>query len=280
MLYMKNSIRLIALATSLALSSFASPANAGAVLDRVMEAKTLKVATDANWAPQSFLNEKNELDGFDVDVAKEIGKRLGAEVEFITPAWDIITAGNWSGRWDMHVGSMTPTKARAEMFSFPGIYYYTPAAVGVHKDSKAATLADLEGKVFGATTSSTYEAYIKKDLTIDAEGAPPFEYQLNPGEIRSYETSNTALDDLRLGDGVRLDAVVSSLLSFNEAEKAGYPIKVIGDPVFYEPLSVAIERGDDEFAAKIAEAVKAMHADGTLSKLSQKWYSVDRTTVN
>ena len=63
-----------ALAASLALSLAAVPANAGEVLDRVLAAKTLKVATDANWAPQSFVNDKNEMDGFDVDVAKEIGK--------------------------------------------------------------------------------------------------------------------------------------------------------------------------------------------------------------
>ncbi|TIO44789.1 MAG: transporter substrate-binding domain-containing protein, partial [Mesorhizobium sp.] len=116
------------------------PAHAGAVLDRVMAAGTLKVATDANWAPQSFMNANNELDGFDVDVAKAIGKHLGVKVEFVTPGWDIITAGNWAGRWDMHVGSMTPTKKRAEIFDFPAVYYYTPAAVAVHKDSKAKTL--------------------------------------------------------------------------------------------------------------------------------------------
>lgn len=276
---MKSGMRLIALTTSLALSLFAQPANAGAVLDKIMAAKTIKVATEANWAPQSFLNDKNELDGFDVDVAKEIGKRIGVKVEFITPAWDIITAGNWSGRWDMHVGSMTPTKKRTEMFSFPGVYYYTPAAVAVHNDSKAATLADLKGKIIGASTSTTYESYVKRDLTIDAEGAPAFEYQLNPGEVRSYDSSLTALDDLRLGDGVRLHALVSSMVTFIEAQKNGYPIRVIGDPVYYEPLSVAIELGDDEFAAKIADSIKAMHSDGTLSKLSQKWYSVDYTTV-
>ena len=135
--------KLTAVAAALALSLAVVPAQAGAVLDRVVAAGTLKVATDANWAPQSFMNDKNELDGFDVDVAKEIGKRIGVKVEFITPGWDIITAGNWAGRWDMHVGSMTPTKKRAEIFDFPAVYYYTPAAVAVHNDSKAAKLSDL-----------------------------------------------------------------------------------------------------------------------------------------
>ena len=101
-------------------------ANAGAVLDKIMSSKTIKIATDANWPPQSFINDDNKMDGFDVDVAREIAKRLGAEVEFITPNWDVITAGNWYGRWDMHVGSMTPTKQRAESFVFPcGLLLHT-----------------------------------------------------------------------------------------------------------------------------------------------------------
>jgi purine catabolism regulator len=79
----------------------------------------------------------------------------------------------------------------------------------------------------------------------------------------------------RMGDGVRLDAVVSSLPSILDAQKAGYPIKQLGEPVFYEPLAVAIEHGDAELEAKVAEAVAAMQADGTLSKLSEKWYGVD-----
>ena len=275
----KISAAAAAAAASLVFALGSLPANAGAVLDRVMEAKDLKVATDANWAPQSFMNDKNELDGFDVDVAKDIGKRLGVQVEFVTPGWDIITAGNWSGRWDMHVGSMTPTKKRAEIFDFPAVYYYTPAAVAVHKDSKATRLSDLDGKVVGTTATSTFEAYAKGELTLDAAGAPPFKYEFKPKEVKSYANSTTAFDDLRLGDGTRLDAVVSSLPSILDATKAGYPIKQLGDPVFYEPLAVAIERGDKEFNDKIAEAVKAMQADGTLSKLSVKWYGVDYTVV-
>ena len=55
-------------------------ANAGAVLDKIMSSKTIKIATDANWPPQSFINDDNKMDGFDVDVAREIAKRLGAEV--------------------------------------------------------------------------------------------------------------------------------------------------------------------------------------------------------
>ena len=265
----------VALVASLAIGT----AHAGDVLNSIMSKKSIKVATDANWPPQSFINDKNEMDGFDVDVAREIAKRLGVEIEFITPSWDIITAGNWNGRWDMHVGSMTPTKVRAEKLAFPAIYYYTPAAVGVHKSSSMTKVSDLSGKRVGTGTGTTFELYLQKNLSIDAAGAPKFTHQIDNAEIKSYETSTIALDDLRLGDGVRLDGAVSSLPVFLEAIANGYPIKVIGDPIFYEPLAVTIDLGDAELNAKLKEIIGWMQKDGTLSKLSLKWYGVDYATV-
>ena len=254
-------------------------ANAGDVLDKIMSSKTLKVATDANWPPQSFINADNVMDGFDVDVAREIAKRLGAEIEFITPSWDIITAGNWNGRWDMHVGSMTPTKQRAKILSFPAVYYYTPAAAAVHKSSKISTVSGLSGKNIGTGTGTTFELYLQKSLTMDAEGAPAFDFQIDDAVIKSYETSTIALDDLRLGDGVRLDGVISSLPTILEAIESGYPLKVVGSPIFYEPLAVTIDLGDNELNAKVASIVAAMRKDGVLSKISKKWYGVDYATV-
>ncbi len=254
-------------------------AQAGGVLDSIMSKNSIKVATDANWPPQSFINDKNEMDGFDVDVAREIAKRMGVDIEFITPSWDIITAGNWNRRWDLQVGSMTPTKKRAEKLAFPAVYYYTPAAVAVHKKSKISSVAGLSGKKVGTGTGTTFELYLQQDLSIDAAGAPKFEYQIDNPTIKSYETSTIALDDLRLGDGVRLDGVASSLPVFLEAIKNGYPIKVVGDPIFYEPLSLTIDLGDQELNNKLKDIVKWMHSDGTLSKISKKWYGVDYATT-
>jgi polar amino acid transport system substrate-binding protein len=262
-------------------SSLAVPAAlAGETLDRVMSSKTLTMSSDAEYPPQSFLNDNNEMDGFDVDVGKEIAKRMGVELKIVTPSWDIITAGAWGGRWDMSVGSMTPTKNRAEVLNFPAVYYYTPAAFAVHKDSAIDSLDDLNGKAIGSCGGCTYDAYLNKELEIDAEGAPPFEYLVEAGEIKTYETDTHAFDDLRLGDGTRLDAVFSALPTIQEAiQKGGYPLKVIGKPAFYEPLSVATDKGDPAFDAKITEVVAAMKADGTLKKLSEKWYGVDLTSV-
>jgi ABC-type amino acid transport/signal transduction systems, periplasmic component/domain len=264
---------MVAAITALAAGSV----QAGAVLDRVKSTGVLRVATDPAYPPQSSQKPDGTFEGFDIDVATELAKRLGAKVEFVTPAWEIITAGRWGGRWDVSVGSMTPTKERAQVLDFPAVYYYTPASFVVHKDAKYTKVEDLNGKVIGTCGACTYEFYLKHNLTIDAKGVPPFEYKVTPGEIRTYETDTNVFDDLRLGDGVRLDAGLSALPTIKGAIKAGYPLKVLGDPVFYEPLAVAIDKGDPEFAAEIKRIVDAMHADGTLSKLSIKWYGVDLT---
>lgn len=275
---MKLKRRILTLATAAALALSTTKSFAGEALDRVMEAGTLKVATDANWAPQSFLNDNNEMDGFDIDVAREIAKRLGVEVEFVTPSWDIITAGRWNGRWDLSVGSMTPTKSRAEVLAFPGVYYYTPASIAVHKDSPFEKVSDLNGKAVGAGTATTFELYLQHDLNIDAEGVPAFEYQLT-AENKSYKDSTAAMDDLRLGDGVRLNGMVGSLPAILSAIEANYPLRVLGDPVFYEPLALAIDRGDAEFNDKLAAILADMKADGTLSALSVKWYKIDYSST-
>ena len=71
----------------------------------------------------------------------------------------------------------------------------------------------------------------------------------------------------------------SALPTIQAAIEGGYPLKVIGKPAFYEPLSVATDKGDPEFDAKIAEIVAEMKSDGALEELSRKWYGVDLTSV-
>jgi polar amino acid transport system substrate-binding protein len=251
---------------------------AGEALDRVTSKGVLVMSTDPEYPPQSSLDENNEFVGFDIDVGRQIADRLGVEIEFVTPSWDVITAGKWAGRWDVSVGSMTPTAVRREVLDFPAIYYYTPASLVVHGDNTSIVApADGSGKTIGVGVATTYENYLKKDLVIDAEGAPPFEYRIDDANIQTYDTDLLALDDLRLGDGVRLDGVVTALPTALDAIEKGYPLKIVGDPLFLEPLAVATDKGDPEFAAKLAEIVDAMHEDGTLSELSMKWYGADLT---
>jgi len=251
------------------------------LLDLVMEAGKLLVSTDPNYAPQSFLNDDGELDGFDVETAKEVAKRLGVEVEFVTPDWDLITAGGWAGRWDVSIGSMTPTDERSEVLWFTGGYYFTPAVFAIHKDnSDIMSVEDLSGKVVGLGTATTYESWLNGTLSIlggEVMYDPPAGIEVKP-----YTTDSEAVQDLALGDGVRLDAVMSAQPTIEEAMNSGVPLKYLGTPAFYEPLVFSLDKGrgtSGKMVAKLDEILDEMHSDGTLTELSLKWYGIDITTL-
>lgn len=251
-------------------------AYAGETLDRVMENKALVVATNSGWPPQSYLDDSNQMVGFDIDVSREIAKRLGVEVTFQTPDWATLTGGRWQGRYDLGVGSVTPTKARSQVIDFAGIYYYSPYVYVVHKDSDAKSVDDLKGKVIGVETATTSEDFINRKLEIDAPGLPPVEYKLEPGEVRTFADSMLPFDDLRLGAGVRLDAVIAPEQTALNAIKNGYPVKVLeGDYAFREPLVVIAEKVDPEWTAKVGSIIEEMKKDGTLGQLTTKWYGKD-----
>ena len=140
---MKKLIMVCALILGVSLALTGAVFAADSTLDQVMAAKTLVVSTDANYAPQSYLNDKGELEGFDISVAKEVAKRLGVAVKFVTPDWDLITAGKWGKRWDLSIGSMTPTAERKKALLFTMPYYSSPAQFAVHaKNTTIKTLAD------------------------------------------------------------------------------------------------------------------------------------------
>ena len=134
---MSTKIRLAALAIT-ALAGLATVATAGETLDRVMSNKSMMETTDRAYPPFSYIDDKGEVVGFDVDVAREFAKRLGVDMKVETPSWEIITAGNWKGRWDICVCSMTPTKERAEVLDFVLQYYAAPAIVVAPCKSKNA----------------------------------------------------------------------------------------------------------------------------------------------
>jgi peptide/nickel transport system substrate-binding protein len=251
------------------------------LLDQVMAAGKLVVSSDPNYAPFSFLNEAGELDGFDIRTAQEVAERLGVEVEFTTPDWDMITGGNWGGRWDISIGSMTPTEQRSEVLWFTDPYYYSPASIAVHKDNTTIqSVADLADKKLGLGTATTYEAYLNRELAMmggEIAYDPP-----QVGEIVAYSTDQEAIQDLALGDGVRLDAVMSGQLVIQGAIDEGVPLKYLGTPAFYEPLVFALDKDrgpSDMMVEKLNEIIAEMHTDGTLTEVSLEFFGFDATEV-
>lgn len=263
------------------------------LLAQVQERGKLIVSTDPAYPPQSELvanvdppadtkctgdeRPANQFTGFDIDTAAEIAKRLGVEVCFVTPDWTLITAGSWAGRWDLSIGSMTITPERMQNLYFTQPYYTTPAAFFVHETNTTFTQpADLSGRRIGVCTGCTYESFLDGTLSIPGE---TIDFVVTDAEIVGYDTDVPALEDLALGDGVRLDAVLTALPTGLGYIANGGPLKQLGEPVYFEYLAGAIDKSATTDTAAFRQAVTAaiqeMHADGTLLALSEQYYGAD-----
>jgi polar amino acid transport system substrate-binding protein len=210
-----------------------------------------------------------------------IAKGLGVEACFVTPDWTLITAGGWANRWDLSVGSMTVTPERMQALFFAQPYYTTPAAIFVHQDNTSLTgPADLAGKNVGVCSGCTYESYLNGSLQIPGE---TINFAVQGATTKGYDTDSTALQDLALGDGVRLDAVITAEPTGQGFIADGQPLKQLGQPVYFEYLAPAIDKSSTlnpaTFLARVTEVVKQLHSDGTLKSLSEKYYATDLTAA-
>lgn len=254
--------------------------NAGDLLARICSEGTIRVSTDPAYPPQSELNpETGEYEGFDIDVANEIASRLGVEVAWETPKWEVLTAGSWNDRWDMSVGSMTPTNERQEVLEFTEPYSYVPAVVVVPEDSNVTDVTtDLDGATIGVCADCTYQFFLEKTLAIRGF---EFDFVIDDAKVQGYDTDTTALQDLVTG---RLDAVMTSQPTAQAFVDEGNPVKIVGEPVFGEPLAIAFDKESEldnsTLVDEVDQIVRDMHEDGTLTTLSKKWYDgIDVTKV-
>lgn len=263
------------LALTAAAPAFAQDAEPD-MLARIQDAGVIRMSTDPAYPPQSEL-VNGEIVGFDVDVGREIASRLGVELALETPDWALITAGSWGDRWDFSVGSMTITSARQEVLDFTQPYYYTPAQMAALADSGITTLDDLAGKSICMGEATTYLEWMNGTLDFGTETP-----DTTPPEGAVAVTRPTDRDCAQeWGLGRRdFDGWLSSSTTVDAAIADGIPIVKVGEPVFYEPLAAAFDKGiedNDSLVAAVDQIIGEMHADGTLSELSIKWFGEDLT---
>jgi polar amino acid transport system substrate-binding protein len=261
-----------------------SPSAEQDLLARIQADGVIRVATDQKYKPQSWYDTKSgEWKGFDVEVAQEIANRLGVTAEIEHRDWETeVTAGSWSDRWDMNVGSMTVTAERTELFSFTPAYYYTPASLAIHADNTSVqdVTTDLDGKKICVGKATTYASYLREDLNIPGY---EFDYVIDDPQVLEFDTDTDALDQLALGDGVRCDAAMTATPTIDQYIADDGPIVNVGDALYGEPLAVAFDKNSPIDNASLVDAVSQivedMHSDGTLTELSIKWYGEDITQV-
>lgn len=250
-------------------------------LSRICDAGVIKVSTDPEYPPQSFLDpETNELVGFDIDVAAEIAERLGVEVQFETPTFDAVVAGSWANRWDMSVGSVTITPEREEILDFTQPYYYTPAQLAALTSSGFTSLDDFAGTTVCVGSGTTYFFWLTGELTLPEEAG---EITDPPADVEAT-TLETDTDCAEAWEAGRTDfeGWLTAYPTALGVQEGGLEIDLVGDPVFYEPLGVAFDLGveDNDSLVEAVDAIIAeMHEDGTLTALSEEWYEGTDYTV-
>lgn len=289
-------LALIAIASLALAACGGGAAQASDLLGAVKQRGYIMVSTDPNYAPQSFLDTQGQrpadskcpadalttaqMKGFDVDVAKAIGDSLGVETCFATPDWDTITAGTWSDKWDVSVGSMTITPERQQVLDFSVPYYGTPAVVAVGNDSGLTSLADLAGKALCAGASTTYETWLNggdlgPSIAVFAKAPEGITVVPLPTDQECAQALAAGREDFA--------GYVTAITVVNENIAAGLPVMQLGEPVFTEVLAAAFDKTSslptDTLRAEVDKLFTAMHTDGRLAELSTQWFSTDLTQV-
>ena len=137
--------------------SESSAAEENDLLAQIKEKGTITVAMEGTWAPWTYHDADDNLVGYDVEVAQNIAKKLGVEVNFVEGEWDGLLAGLDDGRYDIMVNGVGVTEERAEKYNFSTPYAYNRTAVIVRGDyDEINSMEDLEGKTTANTISSTY----------------------------------------------------------------------------------------------------------------------------
>jgi polar amino acid transport system substrate-binding protein len=232
----------------------------------------LIVATDPAYPPQSEQLPDGTFEGFDIDVANEIGKRLGVDVTFATPNFDEVVAGSWAGRFDISVGSVTITEERQGVLSFTQPYYYTPAQMAATEASGITDLDGLAGKTVCVGEATTYQSWLEGTLTL--VGSPEPATPPEGVQVTTLETDTHCAEAIEAGR-TDFEGWLTSSTTLANAIAEGAPFVDVGEPVFFEALAVGIDKAGPEHAELLAELdriIAAMHEDGTLTGFSEKWF--------
>ena len=230
------------------------------------EKEQLKVGFDQDFPPMGFVGEDGEYTGFDLELAEEVAKRL--DMEFVP------TPINWNSK-DMELDSGTidciwngfTINGREDKYTWSKPYLDNKQVFVVRKDSGITSLADLAGKTVDVQTDSSAQAAL--------EDKP--ELKDSFGTLNVIPEYNTAFMELESGatDAIAMDIVVASYQI--EQRKADFVI--LDEALATEEYGIGFKKGNEALKDKVQTALEDMAADGTVKKISEKWFGEDITTL-
>ena len=232
-------------------------------LEAVQKAGILTVGLDDSYPPMEFRDSKNELVGFDVDLGNEIGKKLGVKTEYITTDFSGILLALTSSKFNMILSGMSITDERKQSIDFSDTYVMGGQVVAIKQgNASIKSLEDLKGKIVACQLGSTGDT-----AATAMEGLK---------EVKKYDKITEAFQELSLDrvDAVIMDAQVGG---YYVAKKPG-EYEVLKNAISEEPMGIGFKKEDKELKDAIQKALNELKADGTMSKLSVKWFGFDAYT--
>ena len=231
------------------------------LLQKIQSRGTIIVGLEGDWAPWSFVDENDELMGFDVEVARAIAEKLGVEAEIIPGEWDGLFAGMDAGRYDMVVNGVEVTPERTEKYDFADPYAYIRTALIVRGDNEdIKTFEDLKGKKTANSIASTY-------MNLAEEyGATCY----------GVDTLDETLTMVLQG---RVDATLNAIVSYTDylAQHPDANLKVVATTEDASNVAIPMRKGDEtaSLLEAVNKAIAELHEEGVISELSIKYFGED-----
>jgi polar amino acid transport system substrate-binding protein len=248
-----------ALLVTVAATAFAGDGS----FNKVKTAGKLVIGLDDSFPPMGYRDAAGKLIGFDIDAAEELGKRLGIKIEWQPTAWDGVIHSLNASKFDCIWNGMTITDERAKEVAFTKPYIMDgQVAVVRFKDKRFKGIKDLKNVKVGAQKGSSALNSVKKLPTA-------------PAELKEYEDNPKALLDLEAG---RIDTVVIDNVAGRDfiAKRPGQ-FKILPGFISKEPFGVAFRKEDKDLVAQVQKTLDKMVKDGTMAKISRKWFAEDIT---
>ncbi|MCG3420028.1 transporter substrate-binding domain-containing protein [Oceanobacillus sp. GSFE11] len=238
-----------------------SSTEGSSLLDQIKEEGQIKVGLMGTYKPYNFINEDQEMDGFDADIAKEVANRLGVDVEFVAQEFSGMIAGLQSEKFDVVISQMTITDERKEQMDFSDPYITNQVKVIVKEDNDSITsVEDFKGKNIGVGLGTNDETYLRTELMPE----------VGDFTIMTYDDVVTTLKDLDTG---RIDATINNIYAITPVvEQNGFKIKAVGEPIKSDQAGIATRKGNEELIEELNRILAEMKEDGTYNEIFVKWF--------
>lgn len=224
--------------------------------------KTIKITTAAPYEPYETMNEKGELEGFDIDLGNAIAEKLGTKIEWQNLEFDAALLAVQSGQADMVMAGVSPTAERKKVLDFSEVYYQdegdTANTIVTLNDKGYATIADLKGKTVGVQNGTIQQESVEAIAT---------EYGLKVETRKEYadiaqEILNGNFDFMvcEKAMATKLSETYNQLGSFLLGVGEGSEGNAIG----FKPGST--------LKADVDKVITEMKDNGEMQKLIDKWF--------